>query len=147
MAWADDVPTGCDMELAVTTLYRGKQYCSSRRAVVSPIARTAAVGGPPVTVDRRAYVYGTAGGGSRILCAVNEVGNRPRFATVIINGPKVREPKPTDYDGSGPYLSQCERISLAGCLFFSSVAAWESPDRETTTHVVHAISLLSLLLS
>lgn len=42
----------------------------------------------------------------RILCAVNEVGNRPRFATVIINGPKVREPKPTDYDvddGSGSY--------------------------------------------
>lgn len=61
----------------------------------------------PVTVDRRVCVHRRRAG--RILCAVNEAGNRPRFATVIINGPKVREPKPTDYgyDGSGSraYLS------------------------------------------
>lgn len=63
-------------------------------------------GGATTGHGRSACVTASGQGRQRILCAVNEVGNRHRFATVIINGPKVREPKPADYDdnGSGSYL-------------------------------------------
>lgn len=62
-------------------------------------------GGAAAGHGRSACVTASGAGWQRILCAVNEVGNRLRFATVIINGPKVREPKPADYDddGSGSY--------------------------------------------
>lgn len=56
----------------------------------------------------RSVAFVRARGGFCAARADNEVGNRPRFATVIINGPKVREPlnRPTTTavvatDGSG----------------------------------------------
>lgn len=108
------LPTGCDTERGDGIIHGNNKYLARIKVTAASQrhtrrrARAATIAAeerqPPVTVDRRVW---RRAGRWRILCAVNEVGNRPRFATVIINGPKVREPKPSDYDvdeGSGSYI-------------------------------------------
>lgn len=82
------VLTGCDTERGddniVLKLDAEVQTVGSGRGDAQPRSRS---------IDVR--VRSSVAAWGRILCTVNEVGNRPRFATVIINGPKVCEPKPT----------------------------------------------------
>lgn len=81
--------TGCDTERDGDDVTRGKW--STAAAVSCGTATVVAAAG-----HGRSAARATGGGEQgRRFCAprsVNEVGNRPRFATVIINGLKVREP-------------------------------------------------------
>lgn len=130
------LPTGCDTERGDGIIHGNNKYlarikvtaASSRHTRRRARAATTAAEErpPPVTVDRRVW---RRAGRWRILCAVNEVGNRPRFATVIINGPKVREPKPADYDvddGSGSYILYYLRSASAAALSLQhrAVSGW-----------------------